>query len=79
MLDTLRHEAISDMEHAYALGKEFLQTSSPEIKPLIDKMDGQGIGRCLLPTIPPLSCCQCLATGPRGRARGQKNGTFLRS
>jgi len=43
MLDTLRHEAISDMEHAYALGKEFLLTSSPEIKPLIDKMDGQGI------------------------------------
>ena len=43
ILNSLRHEALSDMDYAYSLGKDFLVKETPELKPMVEKMDQKGI------------------------------------
>ena len=43
ILNTLRHEALSDIDYAYSLGLEFLHKENPELKAFIEKMDETGI------------------------------------
>jgi hypothetical protein len=43
IMNALRHEALSDMNYAYALGLEFLYKETPELKAVIQKMDEKGI------------------------------------
>lgn len=42
ILNVLRHEALSDIDHAYVLGKEFLLKEVPELEVLVDVMDKKG-------------------------------------
>eukprot|EP00802_Teleaulax_amphioxeia_P007487 Tamp_07493.p1 GENE.Tamp_07493~~Tamp_07493.p1 ORF type:complete len:636 (-),score=154.54 Tamp_07493:192-2099(-) len=43
ILNCLRHEALSDMDYAYSLGKEYLFKETPELKAMIEKMDEKGV------------------------------------
>ena len=43
ILGALRHEALSEIDYAYDVGKEFLFKNAPELTAVIQKMDEKGI------------------------------------